>query len=455
MALDITDLFGKIGKLLNIIKVQNANLGTTFVADYDEMMDDYEASDNRDLVQNAVTYQETYQAGGDTLAGNMTQIMEDTIIELVNDDNPQPERTLDQALVELKTQMISQAETLVASNVDYSSTAAADNNGNGTLITSLYHPRGWLNENLFGEDIIVTVVSDSVTDGVTAGNEGFQAEGEYELVSPLNFDFPDTGSEGSVSFSAIMASGADDAYGTTLVNGDFVSYSPANDPTFWDLNTGAAGTDFLMSTGTVLIGTACLELVGDGATLHDWSQAYNDATNGSSGDLNPLTQYSVALWYIADDVPSTGVLRVSLDDTTGMSRDFSGTQNFFDIDLTGAATGTWTVATGVFRTPRVKPIASWVMSLACVTAIETGKSIFIDNLALGAMAQVYDNGPWCSVHSSDTRWIREDFLTLTPTNDYEGEVYYLMDQALDLRGLDRNLPTAATGVATITNSIIV
>ena len=240
-----------------------------------------------------------------------------------------------------------------------------------------------------------------------------------------------------------------------MTNSDFVSYD-TNDPSFWTLNTGAAGTDFLMSTGTALIGTASLELVGDGATLHDWSQQYSDATDGTSGDLNPLTQYSVALWYIADDVPSTGVLRVKLDDDEGaISRDFSGTQNFFDIDLTGAATGTWTVATGVFRTPRVKPITSWVMSLACVTAIETGKSIFIDNLALGAMAQIYENGPWMSVHSSDTRWIREDFLTLTPTNDREGEVYYMMDKTLGLRELDRNLPTAATGVATITNSIIV
>ena len=454
MAINITDLFDKIGKLLNIVTVANTHMGTTIVSDFDEMMDNYEASSDRDLIQNALDYQNSYQTGSDALAGNMSSIMEDTIIEIVNDDDAQPDRTLDQALVELKEQMVSQAETLVASNVSYSSTAAGINNGNGTLVTSVKHPRGWINENLFDEDIIITVTSDSVSDGTYAGNESFTAEGEYELVSPLNFDYPDQGSAGNITFSAICASGADNSYGNTLTNSDFVSYNPANDPTFWDLNTGAAGTDFLMSTGTVLIGTACLELVGDGATLHDFSQNFGDAADGTSGDLAPLSQYSCALWFIADDIPATGVLRVSLDEDDTISQDYSGTQNYFDIDLTGAATGAWTVATGVFRTPRVKPIDSWVMSLACVTAIETGKSIYIDNLGVGAMAQIYDNGPWMSVHSSSTRWIREDFLTLTPTNDHEGTVYYLMDQALDLRGLDRNLPTAATGVATITNSII-
>ena len=179
MAINITTLFGKIGKLLNIIKVANTHMGTTIVSDFDEMMDNYEASSNRDLIQNALDYLTTYQTGSDVLGGDMSFIMEDTIIELVNDDNPQPDRTLDQALVELKTQMIAQAETLVASNIDYSSTAAADNNGNGTLVTSLKHPRGWLNENLFDEDIILTVVSDNPSDGVYAGNEGFSAEGEY------------------------------------------------------------------------------------------------------------------------------------------------------------------------------------------------------------------------------------------------------------------------------------
>lgn len=451
MSINFTTYFTRLGKIINWIKVVNTHRGTTLPTDTDELLDQYTSdNDAREMVTGVLDALRAYQAGGATITTAARTAAENTLIEMIKADNPQEEDNVEESLKELVTQMEDNSESVDAASVSVTSpaTAGSNNVGDGVCLVSVKRGDGLTNELVFDEDLIATCETDSQEGSATAGQETFTIRGESAASDPLSHDYP-KGSGTNVSITVIDA--AQDSSGNLLTNSDFEDFTTSNTPDNWSLDTGSAGTDFLEETTTVYSGSSSLEFVGDGSTANAISQTFN-SSNGTTGTLLGNAHYGVVLWGRVDTAPAAGELTVDLYDGSSVIADEQSNNNSFTVDLTSIGT-TFVAKAGIFITPRQLP-STIQLRIYFSSALSNTHSFFLDHVSFAPMTELYDGGVFASIHGGNTAFLIDDIFTLTPTNDYGGELQDWHDRIFGMKSLGLQLPSNSGGSETQADSLI-
>lgn len=289
--------------------------------------------------------------------------------------------------------------------------------GNGVINTSVRRPLdGLVLENAFAETLLLVCTSDSYLGGATEGNETFALTGVGQQGDVFAFDWP-LGSNASTSLSAIDGN-VDVGSGNLLTNSGFESWATTtNVPDNWSLTVGTAGTNTLKETTIVYDAPPnfSLAIVGDGSTLTALKQQF-DSSTGTTGTLEPLTQYGYNLFLRRDGTAAVaGVLTIDLiDGSNNVILDANSVANTFNIDLT-ALTTVFTSYRGQFRTPVIMPSAVYIR-MRLSTALTNGRTVYLDKSSLGLMTQAYTSGPFACIHAGSIPFLQGDYGTIAITN---------------------------------------
>lgn len=514
MAVDLdsgTGLFDRLGKIGNVLNVLNAAIGTTLPVDVNELLVKFDGGTNseRACVDDLLDGLVALGSAPDSFRAELRSAAEQTLLTMVDEDNPLSERTVDEALRELVRQMLAASESVDASAV--TATWAVDGARSGAItgatqanpvvITSNAH--GLANGDvvqlsglggstqLNGVRAIVSAattntfalnVDGSAHSAYTSGGRWVANYGNPEVIVSVvtgdgktaeNALAEDVVLEVTVATSAnseTLTAKGEDADTTDKLRHDWPGGSGASvttqtrDPAsagyllngdFEDFATTNTPDSWTVSVGTVgthilestskYAGSKCLRLVGDGSTLVALTQAL------SVSALTSKTPYPVCLRTAVSSVPAAGVLVVDLYDGSAVIEDDAGNANSLSIDLTAERT-TYQPHTAVFRLPEPKPSAV-TLRLRMSTALSNTVSVFVDDLIVGpAMTQLYDGGPYLSVIAGSTRLAVGDRFVVTVTNDRAGAFQTLFDRLFQQPSI--LLPSNAAGGETISDGLI-
>ncbi len=442
-------LFTRLGKIINLINQINTFRSTTLTTEVDDITDEY-GDDRQDLVDGLFTQAASNRAANDAFLEDLRQLAEDTVIQMVYDDAKINPQTLTVALTELIRQMEATADDVDASTVSATLAYTAGNNGDGKGGISVISPKGTALENVFDETVTLLVTADSQTGGTTEGQEEFTIDGDA-AVNGLEPEWPDgSGATGTLT----VISAQEDAVSNLLTNSDFETFTVANTPDQWDLDTGVAGTDiFSAGTPNHYIGTTALRFLGNGAQLTRISQIFDDSGNGTAGELLPNTVYGVNVVTKVSGVPAAGVLRLSLQ-TTGdaIINDDEGTANSYTISLPGETT-TYAHHYGTFRTPKALSAGTQFV-IELTTALSAGVSVYIDEAAIAPATQLYPGGPYVTMFQGAAKWVTGDRVTATVVNDYAGEFQSAFERMFEMRAKNLILPSDTGATETVADSLI-
>ncbi|RJQ24618.1 hypothetical protein C4577_07565 [Candidatus Parcubacteria bacterium] len=420
------NLFNRLGKcgvpisqmaINQAAQLQNlTNTTTGVVAQFDSESD----------IQAIVGQQYISQLNSDTIGSLMSQVAVQTINRMVYRDNPQFALNLSYTntiicINEVIRQMKIEGATILQQTVSATPIVVSNPGpnftgiGNGVIVTSVTRPGdGLILQNIFAENIQLVCSSDSYIGGATAGNETITITGTGN-VGVFNFNWPQ-GSNASNTISAIDGD-SNNSSNNLLTNSGFTSFtgSNANAPDKWTIVVGAAGTDIFKET-TIVYGTGnALRILGDGSTLVQIKQQFDNSSTGTPGELDPLTQYSVCLFMRRDGVAGTGIMVVDLiDGGNNVINDAGGNPNSFTIDLADLNT-VYQPFTGSFRTPLALPSQQW-LRIRLTTAYANGRSFYIDKIGFGEMTQLAVNEPFFSVHSGSINFTQGDYGNVTASN---------------------------------------
>jgi hypothetical protein len=298
-----------------------------------------------------------------------------------------------------------------ACTVSASAAAASGNSGTGVVVASLYRGDGLTQQHAFAEvaELLITADGQGGGGGATAGGEPWQYAGDYAAGGVLGHDWP--GYSGALASGNVVDSQARGA--NLLTNSGFEDFTLANVPDGWTMG-GTPGTHFGSEASAVHRGAAALKFVGDGATFTSASQAVTT--------LKPNTLYAANLFLRLSALTGTGVLRVRLDDGSGGTvADDQAAANSFTVAATSLTTS-YAAFSGVFRTPRVLP-ATVKLVVELSSALPSGKTLYIDSLALAPMTQLYAGGPALAVFRGAADFAAGDRFLVTVSNDRAGVSY--------------------------------
>ncbi len=170
--------------------------------------------------------------------------------------------------------------------------------------------------------------------------------------------------------------------------------------------------------------------------------------------LTALTQYFFNCFMKVDSVPAAGVLTVDLVDGIAgtVINDAAGTANSFTVSAPGLTTS-FVAKTGTFRTPAAMP-AQVYLRIRISTAVSNTSSVFLDEAYLGPGTETYVDGPSVAVFDGATKWLTDDRIVATITNDRAGLLHEWMDRVLALRESRLLFPVDAGGTETQADSLV-
>ena len=421
-------LFTRLGKIAWLLDTVNTFRGTTLPA---EAEDAVETVDGADVVLRS--YVSPLLAAVGSVQSNLGGIQQaaktaaqNLLLEMVNDDNPLPERTVALALAELRRQMLASGHYVAANTVGASFTRT-NLDGDGVGVASTLDGSGVPLENLLAEDLEIAVVNTA-----TAGAEQLRVRGEAAVSDKLSHLWP-AGSGADGSFSALAASAA----GNLVTDGAFEAL------TGWTFTAGA-GLASLASSGQYA-GSKCLQLTGDsGGTLHSFYQAITG--------LASRTPYALTLWAKKSGSLAAGEITIDLFDGSSVIADESANDNELVFDQSDLTTS-WIAQTAVFRLP--EPVPDTVrLRIRATTALTDGENVFLDHLSLQRMGKLGSNvlghTPFVAFASGSAAWTLDDYtwsdrvFKLATTNDRTSRWQQLFDQFFDAAAIGWTLPTSGS-----------
>lgn len=434
-------LFTRLGKYVYVIDVLNTHRGTTLPTEVEDAIETLDGANTtiRGTADEMIAAMESVQSSMGDLPTAIQEAAQQLLIEMVEADNPQPEKSVEQALTELRTQMLASAHYVDANTLGATATAGSGNVGDGACIVSTKAGDGRGLENLLAEDIVC-----QCTDKTTAGSEDWTCRGEVAEADRLSHNWP----QGSGGENTLTAIDSDSTTTNLVTNGNFETTSATNVFSSWTYAVGSTGTHIAEEGTTIYAGSKGLRFIGDGATLTQIYQALD------TDDLEAKTPYAVCFWARMSAAPGAGILTVDLHDGTSVINDEQGTANSFTVDLTTLGT-TFVAKSGVFRLP--EPIPSTVrLRLRLSTALSASRTLYIDHLALGEMTQVNTaepgTTPFVAFFSGATNWSLDDTFTIATTNDRASLWQQAFDKLFNTAALGFVLPVS--GVTLINDNLI-
>lgn len=410
---------------------------TMFDAVHDQFL-----STNQSLLDNLYSQQTGYRTAQSGMISYWKTLAQNTLITMVNDDAVLVTKDLATAMKELIRQMVAGNKTVTKNVVSVSVTADGGNTGDAAVAASVIGKDGKPLEYVFTENMEVQATSDAGL-GATAGTEPMSIRGESSVADPMDWNWP-KGSSCSGSTNVLNASGFQ---GTNVLNKSDFDYFTVNVPDKWEILVGSAGTSIKKNvanahrSGTV----SSLEYVGDSAELTSIAQTFGSSSYTTS-TLKPNTVYAVNYFVKVSATPAAGVLDVDLINATGPAiiNNDAGTPLTVTKNLTGVSTS-WVAVSGFFQTPKVLP-TTYRLRVRLSTALETGKSVYIDDLSMREAVQAYTGGPYIAVFRGATDVIKGDLWTVGVANTWAGVFQSYFDRMFGMRTtLGLQLPSDVSG----------
>jgi hypothetical protein len=403
---------------------------------------------------NALTAYQGAQAG---VMNQLVGLATNLFIRMADDDIGLKSKTFSVALTEVIRQMVANAQTVNATTVVLGPvTPLGTPVGTPVIVVSVVDGTGAVLQYLFQDVLRFVCTSDSQTGNATPGQETVTVSTQAAVTPSIAYNWP-SGSGVSVALPCVDGSQSN-AAGNLLMNSGFETFTTTNYPDNWVTLVGTPGTQILNGgPANVYSGAGSLQLQGDaGGSLTALTQEFNHLVSTSAGaggtpaKVTPQTPYALNGWIKCSATPTAGVLEFSLTDGNNVTlADASGTNNLFTRSLTTVST-TWLPVSGVFRLPAVlPPIVRLKARLS--TAIDSGKSVYLDRLSFTKMAQLYTGGPFAAVFSGSTNLLSSDSWTVAVTPTW-GAIQLMMERGFGMRTLALTLPNSTT--PTIPDSLI-
>ncbi len=425
----------------------------------------------------------SYQGSASAFKTYLKSLAQALLIKMVDDDTPLASKDVTSALKVLIQQMVTAAASFKA-NVPAAGaqTSLGSPTGTPAIVSSVKSGAGTYSgmEYMIAETVRFVVSTDAVTGGATANQESLTATGKVAASSPLDYNWP-LGSGASQTYTVVDPQLSNNG-GNVLQNSGFDTWDSTHltQPDNFVRVTGTAGTDFTRETSTVFGGSAgALKLVGNAgssAALVDLRQTFNTTpstvldSGGTSYNIGvfpgapaatslPATptagnQFALSFWIKADIVPAAGVVTVDLVDGSGtVINDDAGTANSTAITLSGITTS-YVQKTAIFRLPFSVPTVI-KLRIRTTTAISTSTNIYIDDLALAKMIQLYTaGGPYFAVFRGATKPLIGDTWTVALTISAAGAFQRLFQKFFDIHKLNLFLPSKADASETVVDTLI-
>lgn len=427
--------------------------GTIVPAKVVTILNDFANSpDDRLLVDSMFSNLNGWQQAQGGFLQYIQQLLQNTLIQMANQDAPLASPSIPAAMTLLIQQMTGVATVKRSVPTAGAQAALGTPNGLASILMSVLDPNGLPLQYVFPETLTFTCVGDSQSGTAVLGQEPMQIQGAAPAQSSLAFNWP-AGSGVNIPRQPCVDGGVNyPSAGNLLINSGFETFSIANTPNNWPIAVGVAGTN-VFSSSTAYQGLKSLQFTGDGGgTLTGVAQQFNN-TLGTSYKLLPSTQYAFKAWVQVPVVPAAGVLAFDLGTAnTGGSviQDNQGVNNLTSLSLPGLTGATWTSVSGVFRTPSVL-LANQFFRIRLTTAIDNTKNVLIDRLAFTPMIPLYAGGPYSSIFSTAGMLLTNDAWTVAIGNT-PGLFQLLFEKCFSMRQLGMTIPNAAS--PTIADSLI-
>jgi len=393
-------------------------------------------SANQNLVDGLYS-QRDQQRNSFPLPFALSALAANTVVQKADDDTICNPRTLQNALTILISQMVGSGDTVNANTVSVATATGGSNVGNAVIAASIKNAAGVLQEYVFAETLTAKCITDSQSGG-TAGAEFWTLTGDLAATSgSLGWDWP-AGSGASVGIQAKTASAG------LLTNGSFETWTLTDIPDGWSIVVGTASATVFQTTSVVYRDSSALRILGNASELTSLRQQLTG--------LKPATIYCFNLFQRVSAVPAAGVLSIDLYDGSSIINDDAGTANQTTKALT-ASTTSYAALNGFFRTPSVLP-ANIYLRVRLTTALDSGKSVYIDELCLTTPVQTYAGGPYVAIFAGSTSSVKNDSFTVTVSNDWGGKLQTAAEAFFGMRNLGLQLPSNGSGSETIPDSLV-
>lgn len=463
MAVTYATLFARLGKLFGMASTIRSNQ-TGLRAEYADVVSQYSNADMY-MIGNLSRDIENRIDDADRLLRIIKQDVEQTLIEMVDDDlvssygGGLDSKTTQRALYELIQQMVANSSSIDGTTITIGSVSAGGSNvGNGTLVVSglasqALAPTVVDYPSIKTELITARCIQDANSTRIGEGAEEFRIMGQ-RAERNLDEDWP----KGSGTNVRVYAANPGFNNGTevgenVLRNSNFELFN-TNDPSFWTVATGSAGTDVLKTT-TAYNGSSALEIVGDGATAVKLTQAFN-SQNGSLGRLKPDTPYTISFAVRRNGSATAGNLKVYITDGSNVLNNADSNRKMeisLAYNLIGGITTTYQLKTLACMTPKSIPKGSYIV-IETDTPFNTGCSIYIDELCVAEMHRPVAGGLAFQVIPGSTNFAYDDEFTCQVTNNDEGAFAREFDRFFDMAKYGYALPSNYAGSETISDSLI-
>lgn len=402
----------------------------------DTVLDQYE--EDRSLAVALQNNLSGFKSSAGSPHSSLRTIAQNTVIDMVDDDDPQLSRDFNNAMRVLIDQMIASGDDIDSVTVSATPTPDGGNTGTGSLKVWVRNKDGNDFQNIRAETIDVECIGDAQISG-TAGQESFSVRGEASVQS-----FDPTWPQGSgISGAMTVVSAANDAGSgigqNMLTNGDFETTSPANTFTGWEAVTGAFGTRIL-EVATAMRGSKALRFLGNAAELTSIRQQIPNAS------LQTNTKYVLGIWVRHDGTPPAGgVLRISVQTSGGSILSTSNVS----VTLSGLSSS-YALFVADFATGNILPATNYLV-IELTTALTNGRSIYMDECV---MLQPYQfggaGGPYMAIFAGGTDFLIEDIFTVAMANNWTAaDLVFQIDRYLDTYSRGMTIPYDTGGTETL------
>lgn len=435
MAISLTDLYGRLGKLFGIAKAQ-VDARNTLVQRVNGSgafsgvgLDGQYTSSTRYMISQVLDYYLALYNASDpsvrqTIAGGVK-----TLTEMVTADNANIPKTTVAALTELNRQMRAASQSLLQNTITQGAVSYAGSNvGNGRVllhsIPSQMSP---------SETLTFQCISDTTT-GATSGREIFRVTGGLREADVTSYNWPGgSGANFNLASSDYVSSD------NTLTNGGFDSFT-GGVPDSWTITAGASHFS-QSSSGTFRNGSA-LQVTGTPSTFATINQT------GTNRILGPNRRLIYGLWLKRN----TGTTDAT-DPIAAMDLINATTTAIVDgiAIRRGSSASGWVLWTKSYTMPFSAPVAD-------VTVRITFDGAFgpfdhqVDCAFVYAPSQAGVNGQFLQIIGGSTDWRIGDYATVQITNDYASTVLAYTERFF--APFASGIELATSGSPTINNSVI-
>lgn len=396
-----------------------------------------------------------WRAAQSVLFSSFATIARNIIIRQVDLDASLPSKDITTAMKELRRQMRANGTSIQQSTVSAGSqTSVGSPNGTCKSVYVLKDNEGYTTQTPRAEVIRMVTTSDSQTGGATARREQVTFTGQPAVTDASSYLWP--GGSGASKTLTLIDAQAYSSSGNLMTGGAFETFTTAGYPDNFVIRIGTQNVDFQAAGSGYTLNNA-LRIIGDGSTLPCIYQPFNTTATTSAGAggtparLKPATTYAVGLWMKKSASLIAGVLRIALvDGSNTVTNDVSGTANSTTVTLSGLTTS-YAFQSVTFRTPTTLPTSGLRLELKCTTALTSGESAYIDDLAMCEMTQLYAGGPYVAVFTGDTNTTLNDTWTVTISSSM-GVMASWLERLIGLNAMGVQL--GYSGSPTVADSLV-